>query len=79
VRAPTQYHSAKCADGRENFLAVQSPAVAVADGLELHRRGVGAGVRLAVADRELDFVSEDLREELALELVVAVAKSASCR
>jgi len=38
-------------------------------GLEPHRGGVGAGVRLGVAHSELDVVLEDLREELLLEEV----------
>ena len=56
------------------LLAVEPPAVAVARGLELHRRGVGAGVGFAVADGEVDVVTEDLRQELLLHLVGAVTQ-----
>src|SRR5690606_22549408 len=58
---------------RPGLLAVEPPAVAVAGGPQLHRGGVGAGVGLRVADGELDLVAEDLGEELALELLGAVA------
>jgi len=55
------------------LLPVQDPtrlaAAFSALGLESHRRGVGAGVGLAVADRELDVVAQDLREELLLHLL----------
>ena len=61
---------------RPRLLPVQQPAAHAvplgALGLEPHRRGVGAGVRLAVADRELDLVAQDHRQELLLQEVVAV-------
>ena len=73
VRVPSQYHSAKCADVVHVFwpLRIQPglPSRSRALGLEPHRRRVGAGVRLAVADRELDVVAQDLREELLLQEV----------
>ena len=76
VRVPSQYHSAKWADVVHVFWPLRiQPRLAVALaalGLEPHRRGVGAGVGLAVADRELDLVAQDHREELLLEEVVAV-------
>ena len=53
------------------LLAVEDPtrlAVALAAlGLEAHRRRVGSGVGLAVADRELHVVAQDLRQELLLQ------------
>ena len=59
--------------GGPRLLAVEDPArlaVALAAlGLEPHRRGVGAGVGLAVADRELHVVAQDLRQELLLQEV----------
>ena len=48
------------------------PSRSRALGLEPHRRGVGAGVGLAVADRELDLVAQDHRQELLLQEVAAV-------
>jgi hypothetical protein len=66
VRAPTQYQSAKCAD-------VQLPAAFDLLGLQLHVRGVAARVRLAVADRELDFGGEHQWQELAFQLLAAMA------
>src|SRR5262249_58396839 len=56
------------------LLAVEPPAVAVLRRLELHRRRVGAGVGLAVAHGEVDLVAQDLREELLLHLLAAVAQ-----
>ena len=56
------------------LLSVEAPPVTVARRLELHRRGVGARVGLAVADREVDLVAEDLRQELLLHLLAAVAQ-----
>jgi hypothetical protein len=38
-------------------------------GLQAHRRRVAPGVRFAVADRKLDVVAQDLREELGLHRV----------
>ena len=76
VRVPSQYHSAKCAEVVHVFWPLSSqPRHAVllgALGLQPHRRRVGAGVRLAVADRELDLVAQDHRQELLLQEVVAV-------
>ena len=74
VRAPTQYHSAKCADVVHVFCPLRRQPSPSRVGLELHRRGVGAGVGLAVADRELDLVAQDLRQELLLQLLAAVAQ-----
>src|SRR6185436_10300965 len=58
------------------LLAVEQPAahavLLVALRLEPHRRRVRPGVGLAVADRELDLVAQDHRQELLLEEVVAV-------
>src|SRR5206468_2575958 len=59
--------------GRRDLLAVQPPAVAVACRLELHRCSIRAGLRLAVADGELDIIAQHLRQKLALELLAAVA------
>ena len=77
VRVPSQYHSAKWAEVVQVFWPLSSQPVdavlvGVALGLEPHRRGVGAGVGLAVADRELDVVLEDHRQELGLQVVDAV-------
>src|SRR5207302_932234 len=60
--------------GGPRLLPVEAPAVAVARGLELHRRRVGAGVGLAVAHREVDLVAQDLGQELLLHLLAAVAQ-----
>jgi hypothetical protein len=57
--------------GGEDLLTVETPAIAVADGLERHRGRIGAGLGLAVSDRELDVVLEDLGKELLLELLAA--------
>ena len=73
VRAPTQYQSAKWAEVVQVFCPLRQPSVAVAGGLELHRRRVRAGVGLGVAHGELDFVAEDLGQELLLQLVAPVA------
>src|SRR5690606_40513594 len=56
------------------LLAVEHPAAArlVAHRAQLHVGGVGAGARLAVADRELDLAADDARQEEALQLLVAV-------
>ena len=59
--------------GGPALLAVEPPAALHLRGAQLHVRGVGAGLRLAVADRELDLAAHDLRQELALELLVAAA------
>jgi hypothetical protein len=59
---------------RPDLLAVEPPAfvLVVALGLELHRRGVAAGVGLAVPHGELDLGVHDLGQELLLQLVAAV-------
>jgi hypothetical protein len=59
--------------GGEDLLAVEAPPIPVAGGLQGHGGRVGARLRLAVADGELDIVLEDLGQELALELVAAVS------
>ena len=73
VRVPSQYHSAKCAEVVHVFWPLRiQPGLAVAFaalGLESHRRRVGARVGLAVPDRELHVVAEDLRQELLLHLL----------
>ena len=74
VRAPTQYQSAKWADVVHVFWPLSRQPSPSLRRLELHRRGVGAGVGLAVADREVDVVTEDLRQELLLHLVGAVTQ-----
>src|SRR5205807_9582712 len=51
------------------LLSVEQPPLTVACGLELHRRRVGTGVGLAVADGELDLVAQDLGQELAPQLL----------
>ena len=61
---------------RPRLLAVEQPtglAVTIgALGLETHRRGIGTGIGFAVADRELNLVAQDHRQELLLQEVVAV-------
>jgi hypothetical protein len=59
---------------RPDLLAVEHPAPArfVAGRLELHGSRIGAGLRLAVADRELDVVLQDLGKEFALQLLAGV-------
>jgi len=59
--------------GGPDFLAVHHPPVAVALGLQLHVGRVAAGLRLAVANGKLDLGAENLRQELALELIATVA------
>ena len=56
-----------------HLLAVDHPLVALAGGLGLQRRQVGARAGLGVADREVQVAGEDLREEELLLLVGAVA------
>src|SRR5574338_1102420 len=51
----------------------RSPAAVHLLGAELHVRGIRAGLRLAVADGELDLRGDDLRQELAPQLLAAVA------
>jgi hypothetical protein len=58
--------------GGPDLLSVQLPAAGHLLGAQLHVGRVGAGLRLAVADGELDLRGDDLRQELALEPVVAV-------
>ena len=76
VRAPHQYHSAKWAEVVHVFWPLSSQPVdavlgGVLHGLEPHRRGVGTGVGLGVADGELDVVLEDHRQELVLQEVAS--------
>ena len=60
--------------GRPGLLAVRARQPSPSLGrLQLHRRCVGAGVRLGVSDCELHLVAEDLRQELLLQPVVPVA------
>ena len=75
VRAPTQYHSAKCADVVHVFcpLRIQPevPSRSTARRLQLHRCRIRARVGLAVSDGELDLRVEDLGQELGFEIVAA--------
>ena len=73
VRAPTQYQSAKCAEVVQIFWPLSCQPPSTFSALQLHVRRVGARLGLAVADGELDLGVQDLRQELALQLLAAVA------
>src|SRR5439155_14725779 len=59
--------------GGPDLAAVELPAAVHLLRAQLHVRRVGAGLRLAVADRELDLAADDARQEVLLQLLVAVA------
>ena len=61
------------------LLAVDAPAVAVAHGVGLHVRGVGAVVRLGDAEREAGRALEQAVDELRLLLVGAVDRASAAR
>jgi hypothetical protein len=58
-------------EGRPHLLAVDDVVVAVAHGRRRQAGEVGAGTRLAVADREVQVPRQDLRQEERLLLVAA--------
>ena len=73
VRAPNQYQSAKWADVVQIFwpFIFQPPGTFSARSCMF--AASEPGLRLAVADRELDLGGDDLRQELLLQLLAAVA------
>ena len=69
VRTASQTVVGVAGEARPDLLAVDHVLVAVAHGARRERREVGAGVRLGVADAEVDLAREDLRQEEALLLL----------
>ena len=72
VRAASQTCVARWAGRGIDLLPVHHILVAVADRPRLHRCEVGPGVRLGVADRELDLAAQHAWEDVALLLLGAV-------